>query len=98
LSIDPIIIAKKQINPVAKIDNLTLLNPFKTGKTSSSAIEYNNLGAPARDYMPAPQLEAMIAIITSQAKGQLTSAAMTFSSSYKVSLSPTMPNNIGNDM
>ena len=65
--------------------------------TSSYAIEYKSLGAPAKDYIPAPVDEAIIANVTSQDHGQETSAAITAFSSYKVYLSPTIPSKIGKD-
>lgn len=55
------------------------LKILKQGKLSSSATAYSNLGAPARDYKPAPVEERIIATIVIYLEGQEPSAAIRYS-------------------
>ena len=79
------------------MDKCNFLKYLNAGITSSILIEYNNLGAPAKDYIPAPHDDAIIASVTNQDQGHEDSAAITTSSSCRVTLSPTIPNKMGKD-
>lgn len=74
------------------------LNQAQQTKLSSSTIASKILGAPAKHYKPAPVDDKIIATIVKYLVGQEISAAIKYSSLYKVFLSATNPNKIGLDI